>query len=284
MSHLQAVEAEVGVETELHHSDDNLMELIANRFSELQSLEAEQEILIGRNLGLHIERNAANKVVRELSEQNKAQHEQIAHKDVVIEGLKAALEAVDPQFDKLMAKINRLEDENTLLAGKADRAIKDLKTIKKMGDPNTLVNLNKKMRATNSDLTKQLKIEQAENRKLKKENTRIQEFIARTTNENSSERLIYSNENHENLYLHYKTLRITTFRGTNEYVCLKYWNKRMLGRVVIFDGEKLNSADSKDLKINELIELSTEANEFAVGWFKKYVVIDKDGNQSIKNN
>ncbi|ASV43999.1 SMC superfamily protein [Pseudoalteromonas phage KB12-38] len=284
MSHLKAVNAEVGVETQLHHSDDNLMDLIALRFSELQLLEAEQEILIGRNLGLHIERNAANKVVRELSEQNKAQHDQLAHKDVVIEGLKAALEAVDPQFDKLVAKINRLENENTLLSGKVERATKDLKNIKKVGDPNKLITTNKTMRATNSDLTKQLKIEQAENRKLKKENTRIQEFIARTTNENSSERLIYSNENQENLYLHYKTLRITTFRGTNEYVCLKYWNKRMLGRVVIFDGEKLNSADSKDLKINELIELSNEANEFAVGWFKKFVVIDKDGNQSIKNN
>ena len=283
MSHLQAVEAEVGFETELHHSDDNLMELIANRFSELQLLEAEQEILMGRNLGLHIERNAANKVVRELSDQNKAQHDQLAHKDVVIEGLKAALEAIDPQFDELVAKINRLENENTLLAGKADRAIKDLKTIKKIGDPNTLVNLNKKMRATNSDLTKQLKIEQAENRKLKKENTRIQEFIARTTNENSSERLIYSNENNENLYLHYKTLRISMFGVTREYVCLKYWNKRLLGRVVTFDGEKLNMADSQDLKINKRLELSSEANDFAIGWFKKYVVIDKNGNQSIKN-
>lgn len=266
---------------ELKSSDDNLLELVAQRFSDLDALELAEEKLITRNLELVVERNSANKVVRELTEQNKGMLDQLKHEEVVKEGLQAALGAMDPQFDALVSKIAQLESENSTLLGKVDTAIKNLKAIKKLGNPEDLIALNKKMRATNSELTKTINNLKAENRKLSKDNQRLQEVMVKTAHEKGDERLLFTSSKNEVLYLNPKLLTIKTAKGTHEYVAIRYWTARCLGRVITWDGQSLNFSDTQNSELNKILAPSKEVQDFATGWFKKHVLIFK-GNQKLK--
>lgn len=273
--------AAVPLFTELKSSDDDLLELIAHRFSQVDSLEQAEQKLITKNLELIVERNAANKVVRELSEQNKGMANQLENSEVVKEGLQAALEALDPEFEKLLSKIAQLESENSTLLGRVDNAIKSLKAIKKLGNPEDLIALNKKMRATNSELTKNVNNLKAENRKLSNDNQRLQEVMVKTAHEKGDERLLFTSKTNEVLYLNPQLLTIKSARGTFMHVGLRYWSAQGLGRLVTWNGSLLNFADTKNAELNKLVAPSREIQDFATGWFKKHVTM-VDGNQELK--
>ncbi|MBL4703955.1 MAG: hypothetical protein JKY54_05510 [Flavobacteriales bacterium] len=249
-------------------NDSHLLELIEARLGQAKDQDDLIESLTKRNLELIAERNTSEKVVAELTELVKKQDELLKDQDEVSKGIVQVNEKLSEQNKQLSNQVNILTGENDTL----NRSLKDLKT---HGDPQKLITLNKKIRKKNEDLTKDKdnlqKLLSAE----KRETKRLREDIINMAPEVTNDLCIYSNDEGEAIYLHPRKRKIKDPSGTREYVALRYWNNRGLGRLLTWYQESIRFADTGSPEVNAALSPSAEAQNFVRGWFKNNIIQNK---------